>query len=124
MVQSDLRQHQVATLCGPALVAGRVAAADVRVHAGVDVFRCALAIGGRAVWIVSVGFAPNRVYGEATALFVSRNQMHAVLKKRLRIRQPHAAIGPAHVPGSKRRQVRNAHRGHGVEQPHKHNFDR
>ncbi|MNE39473.1 hypothetical protein D3C80_1334290 [compost metagenome] len=39
--------------------------------------------------------------------------------KALRIRQQLAVIGPIHMSGKKRRDMGDAHRGHGVHHPEK-----
>ena len=106
VVQSELRHHLFFALRGLALIARRVTAAHIRVHAGVDVLRRTSAVSGRAHRVVRVGFAPNGIHREATALLVGRHHVHAMLKEGLVIAQAQAAIGPAHVPGGKGHHIR------------------
>ena len=106
MLQGNLRHHLIHALRCLALIAGRVTAAHIRVHAGVDVLRRTSAVSGRTHRVVRVGFAPNGIHREATALLMRRHHVHAMLKEGLVIAQAQAAIGPAHVPGGKGHHIR------------------
>ncbi|MNZ78086.1 hypothetical protein D3C78_966490 [compost metagenome] len=81
MVQGHLGQHLGAAGQGLALVAGRVAAAHVRVHAGVEVFLGAGAVAGGALRVVGARLAADGVEGEAAALLVGRHQVQAAAQE-------------------------------------------
>ncbi|MNQ81621.1 hypothetical protein D3C85_966520 [compost metagenome] len=114
VVQGDLRQQLTRATPRLALVSWRVAAAHIRVHAGVDHFP---RIGRVVPRLVA-----DRVQREAQALLVAGDEMPAVLdplREARGTRQRKVAIRPVHMPGGERQGMGTAYRGHGVHQAEK-----